>query len=116
MAMACILAGCVRRAMLDYHFTCEAAPVQGEGTLDGHRFYFRARGDQWTFSLAEEPGLDPVYIDSAASALGRGYFLAAQYGAPGSFAAGYMALAEARTLIGECARRYRADRERSGQR
>jgi len=95
--------------MLDYRFTCDAAPVQAEGTLDGHPFYFRARGDHWTFSLAEEPGLDPVYIDSAESAVGRGYFLAAQYGAPGSFAAGYMAPAEARDLIGECVRRYRAD-------
>ncbi|HJR34482.1 MAG TPA: hypothetical protein VJ817_06015 [Gemmatimonadales bacterium] len=96
--------------MLDYHFTCDSAPVQGEGTLNGHPFYFRARGDHWTFSLAEEPGLDPVFIDSAESALGRGYYLEGQYGAPGSFAASYLPLAEARMLIDECARRYRADR------
>ena len=96
--------------MLDYRFTCDAAPVQAEGTLDGHPFYFRARGDQWTFSLAEEPGCDPVCIDSAESAVGRGYFLAAQYGAPRSFAASYMPLPEARDLISECVRRYRADR------
>jgi hypothetical protein len=96
--------------MLDYRFTCDAAPVQAEGTLDGHPFYFRARGDRWTFSVAEEPGVDPVQIDSVESAVGRGYFLAAPYGAPGSFAAGYMALAEARDLIEECIRRYRADR------
>jgi hypothetical protein len=25
--------------MLDYRFTCDAAPVQAEGTLDGHPFY-----------------------------------------------------------------------------
>jgi hypothetical protein len=96
--------------MLDYRFTCQAAPVQVEGTLDGHPFYFRARGDHWTFSLAETPGLDPVDIDSAESAAGRGYFLAAQYGAPGSFAASFMLPAEARQLIDECARRYRSDR------
>lgn len=96
--------------MLDYRFTCDAAPVQAEGTVDSHPFYFRARGDHWTFSVAEEPGLDPVYIDSAESAAGRGYFLAAEYGAPGSFAAGYMPLAEARDLISECFRRYRVDR------
>ena len=95
---------------LDYRFTGDAAPVQAEGTLDGHPFYFRARGDQWTFSLAEEPDLDPVYIDSTESAVGRGYFLTAQYGAPRSFAASYMTLAEARDLIGECVRRYRTDR------
>lgn len=96
--------------MFEYRFTCDAAPVQVEGTLDGHPFYFRARGDEWSFSLAEAPGLDPIYIDSAESAVGRGYFLAAPYGAPGSYAASYMALAEARDLIGECVRRYRADR------
>ena len=97
-------------AMLDYPFTCDAAPVQVEGTLEGHPFYFRARGDQWTFSLAEEPGLDPVYLDSSESAAGRGYFLTARYGAPGSFAASYMPPAEARDLIDECVRRYRVDR------
>lgn len=96
--------------MLAYRFTCDAAPVQAEGTVGGHPFYFRARGDAWTFSLAEEPGLDPASIDSAESAVGRGYFLAAQYGAPRSFAASYMPLAEARNLIRECVRRYRADR------
>lgn len=95
---------------LDYRFTCDAAPVQAEGTLDGHPFYFRARGEQWTFSLAEEPGLDPVCIESAETAAGRGYFLAEQYGAPGSFAASHITLGKARELIGECARRYRAHR------
>jgi hypothetical protein len=100
--------------MLDYQFTCDAAPVQAEGTLEGHPFYFRARGDQWAFSLAEEPELDPVFIDSAESASGRGYYLEGQYGAPDSFAASYMPLAEARSLIDACARRYRADREGSG--
>ena len=99
----------------DYQFTCDAAPVQAEGTLDGHPFYFRARGDHWAFSVAEEPGLDPVFIDSAESAEGRGWFLEAQYGAAGSFAASWMPLAEARELIGDCARRYRADRTRSGE-
>ena len=95
---------------LDYTFTCNAAPVQAEGTLDGHPFYFRARGAEWTFSLAEEPGLDPSCIDSPESAAGRGYFLAEQYGEPGSFAASYLELAEARDLIDDCARRYRAGR------
>ena len=96
--------------MLDYRFTCDAAPVQAEGMLDGRPFYFRARGEQWTFSLAEEPGLDPVSLDSAESAAGRGFFLAQQYGEPGSFAASHMPMSKARDLIDECARRYRAHR------
>lgn len=100
--------------MLDYQFTCDAAPVQAEGTLEGHPFYFRSRGDQWAFSVSEEPALDPVFIDSAESAAGRGYYAEGQYGASGSYAASYMPLAEARELISECARRYRADRERTG--
>lgn len=28
-------------------------PVQAEGTIDGKRFYFRARGDSWQFHVAE---------------------------------------------------------------
>ena len=98
--------------MLDYEFTCDAAPVQAEGTLDGHPFYFRSRGDQWAFSLSEEPELDPVFIESAESASGRGYYLEGPYGAPGTSEASYMPLAEARTVFEECARRYRADQGR----
>jgi hypothetical protein len=100
-----------RPPSLDYTFTCHAAPVQAEGTLDDHPFYFRARGDHWTFSLAEEPGLDPIYIDSPESAAGRGYFLTEQYGEAGSFAASYLELAKARDLIADCARRYRTRSE-----
>ena len=58
-------------------------------------------------------GGDHVRIDTERGTVGRGYFLAAQYGAPGSFAASYMALAEPQELIGECAGRYVADRSGS---
>jgi len=27
-------------------------PVQGRGEVDGHRFYFRARGAEWQFHVA----------------------------------------------------------------
>jgi hypothetical protein len=92
------------------HFSCDAAPVQAEGMLDGHPFYFRARGDCWSFSLAEAPGVDPADLDSAERAVGRGYFLSEPYGATGSFAASYMPLSEARHHISDCIRRYRAAR------
>jgi hypothetical protein len=37
-------------------------PVQGVGTVAGRRFYFRARHDSWSFSVAYSPEDDPVDI------------------------------------------------------
>lgn len=37
-------------------------PVQGWGTVDGHPWYFRARGQRWSFSVAEDPKGDPVDV------------------------------------------------------
>ena len=34
-------------------------PVQAEGFVDGNPFYFRARGEHWTMTIAQ-PGTDPV--------------------------------------------------------
>lgn len=34
------------------------APVQGWGRADGHPWFFRARGDTWSFEIAEDRGLD----------------------------------------------------------
>lgn len=39
-------------------------PVQAEGDVDGHRFYFRARGAAWQFHVArtdDEIFSDPVF-------------------------------------------------------
>ena len=33
--------------------TCEACPVQVEGTIDGNGLYFRARWDAWRLTIAE---------------------------------------------------------------
>ena len=33
--------------------TCNAAPVQYEGTIEGKYLYFRARGDEWSFVVAD---------------------------------------------------------------
>lgn len=30
-------------------------PLQAVGTLDGHKFYFRARGNRWSFEVGENP-------------------------------------------------------------
>src|SRR5204863_6009634 len=32
-------------------FTCMAAPVQAEGSISDHAFYFRARGQEWSFGI-----------------------------------------------------------------
>ena len=36
-----------------------ACPVQAEGTVDGLPFYFRARGGEWTLSVAATPAGEP---------------------------------------------------------
>lgn len=34
-------------------------PVQGEGTIGDHRWFFRARGDKWTFEVEYEHNGQP---------------------------------------------------------
>lgn len=34
-------------------------PVQAEGSLDGHRMYFRSRGAQWSLDIGEPYGQEP---------------------------------------------------------
>ena len=38
------------------------APVQADGTINGYLFYFRARHNEWTFAISENPKVDPVDI------------------------------------------------------
>lgn len=64
-------------------------PVQGEGFIDGWPFYFRARGEAWSLSVAE-PGFE---------ACGEEVW---EYQEPydhGQFAAGWMKRAEALSFI-----------------
>lgn len=91
---------------LEFQFTCQAAPVQAEGTVAGRPFYFRARGAWWSFSVSERPDVDPVEIDSAEAAAGRGWWRGGDYGPSGRYAASYMPLEEARQLIRQCAADY----------
>ncbi len=85
---------------LSYAFTTTGAPVQAEGTVAGHRFYFRARYDRWSFGLTEDPAADPVDVESAA----QGFYCEGEAGGP--FAASWMPLDEAEALIRRCAREY----------
>ncbi|MGN6151724.1 MAG: hypothetical protein ACTHOH_06885 [Lysobacteraceae bacterium] len=45
------------------------APVQGWGRVDGLPWYFRARGDTWSFEIAEDPGLDEENLPDVGDAV-----------------------------------------------
>jgi hypothetical protein len=73
-------------------------PVQGEGTIDGQEFYFRARGEHWSIGIGGDPVGEPEWYYE------EGY---------GSWPdAGWMPEDEARAFIMAAAGRYAA-REQS---
>lgn len=49
------------------------APMQGFGYLDGHPWYFRARGDRWEFAVAA--GHDLTFDQAVAATAHKGYGL-----------------------------------------
>ena len=80
------------------HFTTRGAPVQVEGTVAGHAFYFRAKYEEWSFSVALSPEVDPVDICFP----DQGFYREAVYGSSRA-AASFMPLPEARRIITDCA-------------
>jgi hypothetical protein len=36
-------------------------PVQGEGTINGKKFYFRARGEHWSLGVGADPVGEPEW-------------------------------------------------------
>ncbi len=78
-------------------------PVQGEGTIAGMPFYFRARGQRYTFSVASTPDGDPLEAWGGRDT--AGYHVQHPYGDE-EFAAGFMDLDVAEGFIRECARAY----------
>jgi hypothetical protein len=90
---------------LNYIFTCTAAPVQAEGTILGKPFYFRARHEHWSFAVSENPGVDPIDIQTPEQGSAHGFFAEEEYGEE-SFAASHMPLEEAERIIGRCADMY----------
>lgn len=83
-------------------------PVQAEGTIDGVPFYFRARGDQWSMGIGDDPvGIphpseireEPPYVASP----DEWYCLCSWGKWPD---AGWMSESEARRLIEWCAEEY----------
>lgn len=86
---------------LTFRFTTTAAPVQAEGTVDGHAFYFRARNESWEFAVSADRAVDPASIQSEE----HGFYRTAVY-AGGPSAASYLPLPEAEALIRRCASEY----------
>jgi len=75
-----------------------ACPVQAEGTIDGHPFYFRYRGDEWSLTIAPVGG-DPM--DTAAAVYYRN-----RRDHTGEIFNGWMEDAEVREIIAACAQEW----------
>lgn len=84
-------------------------PVQAEGLVDGCPFYFRARGEGWSFSASEDAAVDPV-ADPDWHVWVRYRSHDPLAGDP-RFAAGWMDEDEARSFIEAAARWWRQRHE-----
>lgn len=52
-----------RRTGIDWNGSLGGnCPVQGEGTVNNHPWYFRARGEYWTIDIAADHDKDPVDV------------------------------------------------------
>lgn len=82
------------------------APVQAEGTVNGFPFYFRARYDTWTFSISENPEVDPVDIQMDEQGKKYGFFAEGRVGNEWDYAASYLDDDKARHIIERCVSEY----------
>jgi len=80
-------------------------PVQGFGTLDGLPWYFRARGEEWSFRLADTAEADPVMVKPGC--YGSGWYVEREYDGD-IFAAGCMDTSEAWAFVEACFAEHRA--------
>ncbi len=81
-------------------------PVQGYGLVDGLPWYFRARGDHWSFSVAFAADGDPVLVTFGEA---DGFAIDEDYGEWPD--AGWMQYREAWGFIERGIREFRASRE-----
>ena len=65
-------------------------PVQGEGTINGAPFYFRARGRSWRLEVGEDANCEPLWYHR-------------EWWGDGKYAAGWMPLDTAREMIAKAA-------------
>jgi hypothetical protein len=83
-----------------------SAPVQAEGTINSFPFYFRSRHDTWTFSISENPNVDPVNIEMAEQGNIFGYFAKGQIGKEWEYLASYLDEAAVKDIIQKCCKDY----------
>lgn len=88
---------------IDFQITCEAAPLQIEGNVNGKAFYFRARWDQWTFAISYDDKVHPAKILSSKDGF---FFRCGDVGESGGYAASWMSVDEAMDIIARCIRSY----------
>jgi hypothetical protein len=81
-------------------------PVQAEGTVKGFPFYFRSRHDTWTFSISENPDIDPVDIEMAEHGKKFGYFAEGQIGKEWENIASYLDESKVKDIIQKCSKEY----------
>ena len=81
-------------------------PVQGEGTVLGVPFYFRARHEEWSMGIGE----DPVAVTRAQ--IEEIWYKSEEWG-DGEFSAGWMDREDAFAIIRRCAAEYIAEQEPS---
>lgn len=79
-------------------------PVQAEGTVNGIPFYFRARGEWWTFGIGD----DPVGITMGEA---EGFYRECHYSPGDTYAAGWMPQDEAKAAIRRCILEYLRERQ-----
>ena len=72
-------------------------PVQGEGSVAGKPFYFRARWEHWSMGIGGDPVVEPEWYRE-------------QKWGDGPYAAGWMEEEEAKRIIELCAADYLAGR------
>lgn len=77
-------------------------PVQLEGTVNGHPFYFHARWDGWCFSIALDPLADRYTMSSSEG----GFYREGDYGPKGKYAASYMPEEDIIHVIKQCGREF----------
>jgi hypothetical protein len=90
--------------------TCEACPVQIEGTIDGYALYFRSRWDTWRLAIA--PTLDEAV--AAGQTANLVFYHEGSVGDSG-FDASWLEPEQLEIVLGACLAAYRADANQSGR-
>lgn len=85
-----------------------ACPVQGYGEVDGLPWYFRARGECWSFQVAAAPEGDPVDVDDVDQPPGAWVTGGDADGGGGEFAGSWMGRAESWRHVEESVAAWRA--------